>query len=59
MGVQSGDQKAVNMESTNWGDLPPEVQKNMIDSMKDQVPVEYMDMIKGYYKKLAEEGDVK
>ena len=55
----AGERKDVNLESTSWGDLPPEVQKSMIDSMKDSIPVEYMDIIKGYYKKLAEEGDSK
>ena len=59
MAGKTGAQKEVNMEASSWGDLPAELQKNMIDTMKDQVPVEYMEMIKGYYKKLSEEGDSK
>ncbi len=59
MAGRAGSQKEANMEATSWGDLPAEVQKNMIDTMKDQVPVEYIDMIKGYYRKLSEEGDAK
>jgi hypothetical protein len=58
-GLSYGDKRNVNMEATGWGDLPPEVQRSMIDSMKDSVPLEYMGIIKGYYKKLAEEGDLK
>ncbi|MCX5777373.1 MAG: hypothetical protein NTX32_07110 [Candidatus Firestonebacteria bacterium] len=58
-GLTYGEKRDVNMEATGWGDLPPEVQRSMIDSMKDSVPLEYMGIIKGYYKKLAEEGDLK
>ena len=59
MQTRAGAKKEVNMEATSWGDLPAELQKNMIDTMKDQVPVEYMEMIKAYYKKLSEEGEAK
>ncbi|MEI7904049.1 MAG: hypothetical protein WCI43_01375 [Candidatus Firestonebacteria bacterium] len=55
--ISTGKQNKVNKEAANWGDLPPEVQKEMLDSMGENVPPEYAEFLKAYYKKLSEKGN--
>jgi hypothetical protein len=54
MAARYGEKQDVNKDSTSWGDLPPELQREMIDSMKENFPIEYTDLLKAYYKKLSE-----
>ena len=55
--VSFGKQQKVNKLSASWGDLPPEVQKEMLGSAGENVPPEYAEFLRAYYRKLAEKGN--
>lgn len=43
-------------KAAKWGDLPPAERDQILQSLRDVYPQEYVDYIEKYFKQLSEEG---
>lgn len=53
-GQSEGDQGKLGVEGGEWGSMPPQIRRELIDTMHENLPEKYKDLLKLYYKELSE-----
>jgi outer membrane biosynthesis protein TonB len=48
------DQKELDAAGKEWGSMPPQLRRELIHSMQEDLPEKYKELLKLYYKRLSE-----
>ena len=49
-----GEQKALEAEGEEWGSMPPQLRRELIQSVQEGLPEKYKELLKLYYKRLSD-----
>ena len=53
-GQSEGGQGKLGAQGGEWGSMPPQIRRELIDTMHENLPEKYKELLKLYYKELSE-----